>query len=199
MDGNGLVQSNAPGFVSRHTLYSARDPAKITTLGVWTSNDIYDQWRASRERAVAMKGPRSFGQSPPSPSVFTWRDRFDAVSRSLVSAARSASVMFQDRPQRGTAVLFRIAIRYRLRGCEKVTSMWLRLVQRPIRVDVEKLVVKYGGRVIRASMPHESRRQAGVWSPHIRLTPSGSACPPRNFSGCLRRCGRVSPPSTPRP
>ena len=41
------AQSKAPGFVSRHTLIAHADPAKITTLVVWTSKDIYDAWRAS--------------------------------------------------------------------------------------------------------------------------------------------------------
>ena len=50
-----MAQSKAPGFVSRQT-YTLSDPTKITTLVVWDSNDIYDQWRASPERAVAMKG-----------------------------------------------------------------------------------------------------------------------------------------------
>lgn len=56
LDGNGTAQSKAPGFVSRQTLYSISDPAKITTIVVWDSNEIYDQWRASPERTVAMKG-----------------------------------------------------------------------------------------------------------------------------------------------
>jgi heme-degrading monooxygenase HmoA len=56
LDGNGTAQSKAPGFVSRQTLYSISDPSKITTIVVWDSNEIYDQWRASSERAVAMKG-----------------------------------------------------------------------------------------------------------------------------------------------
>jgi heme-degrading monooxygenase HmoA len=56
LDGNGTAQSKAPGFVSRQTLYSISDPSKITTIVVWDSNEIYDQWRASPERAVAMKG-----------------------------------------------------------------------------------------------------------------------------------------------
>jgi len=43
LDGNGLAQSKARGFVSRQTLYSTSDLTKITTLVVWTSNDIYDQ------------------------------------------------------------------------------------------------------------------------------------------------------------
>ena len=54
--GNGVAQSKAPGFGSRQTLYSLSDPNKITTLVTWDSNDIYDVWRASPERAAAMAG-----------------------------------------------------------------------------------------------------------------------------------------------
>ena len=39
LDRNGLAQSKAPGFVSRHTLVAHADPAKITTLVVWASED----------------------------------------------------------------------------------------------------------------------------------------------------------------
>ena len=70
LDGNGLAQSQAPGFVSRHTLYSTGDATKITTLVVWTSNDIYDQWRASPERAVAMKGAEVLWAKPPESERF---------------------------------------------------------------------------------------------------------------------------------
>ena len=70
LDGNGLAQSKAPGFVSRHTLYSTGDPTKITTLVLWTSNEIYDQWRASRERAVAMKGTEELWSKPPESERF---------------------------------------------------------------------------------------------------------------------------------
>jgi len=56
LDRNGEAQSQAPGFVSRQTLIGLADPAKITTLVVWTSNDIYDAWRASPQRAAAMSG-----------------------------------------------------------------------------------------------------------------------------------------------
>ena len=70
LDGNGLAHSKAPGFVSRHTLYLTGDPAKITTLVMWTSNDIYDQWRASRERAVAMKGAEELWSKPPESERF---------------------------------------------------------------------------------------------------------------------------------
>jgi heme-degrading monooxygenase HmoA len=70
LDGNGLAQSKAPGFVSRHTLYSTGDPTKITTLVVWTSNDIYEQWRASRERAAAMQGADELWSKPPESERF---------------------------------------------------------------------------------------------------------------------------------
>lgn len=56
LDRNGEAQSNAPGFVSRQTLISLADPTKITTLVLWDSNDIYDAWRASPERAAVMTG-----------------------------------------------------------------------------------------------------------------------------------------------
>ncbi|MEE8290221.1 MAG: antibiotic biosynthesis monooxygenase [Candidatus Tectomicrobia bacterium] len=54
LDRNGEAQSKAPGFVSRQTLISLSDPTKITTLVAWDSNDIYDAWRASPERAAVM-------------------------------------------------------------------------------------------------------------------------------------------------
>ncbi|MDP6548725.1 MAG: antibiotic biosynthesis monooxygenase [Dehalococcoidia bacterium] len=56
LDRNGLAQSKAPGFGSRQTLYSLAEPTKITTLVTWDSNEIYDAWRASPEREVAMAG-----------------------------------------------------------------------------------------------------------------------------------------------
>lgn len=56
LDRNGLAQSKAPGFVSRQTLVGFADPAKITTLVVWTTNEIYDAWRASPQRTVSMSG-----------------------------------------------------------------------------------------------------------------------------------------------
>jgi heme-degrading monooxygenase HmoA len=70
LDGNGLAQSKASGFVSRQTLYSTGDPTKITTLVVWTSNEIYDQWRASRERAAAMKGADELWSKAPESERF---------------------------------------------------------------------------------------------------------------------------------
>ena len=70
LDGNGLAQSKAPGFGSRETLYSLADPAKITTLVTWDSNEIYDAWRASPERSVAMAGAEGLWAQPPQSERF---------------------------------------------------------------------------------------------------------------------------------
>lgn len=64
LDGNGLAQSKAPGFGTRQTLYSLTDPTKITTLVTWDSNEIYDAWRASPERAAAMSGAEEMWSQP---------------------------------------------------------------------------------------------------------------------------------------
>ena len=64
LDGNGLAQSRAPGFGTRETLYSLTDPTKITTLVTWDSNKIYDAWRASPERTVAMAGAEEMWSRP---------------------------------------------------------------------------------------------------------------------------------------
>ena len=74
LDGNGLAQSRAPGFVSRETLYSRSDQTKITTLVVWDSNEIYDAWRASPERTVAMAGAAELWSRPPESERFDVAD-----------------------------------------------------------------------------------------------------------------------------
>jgi heme-degrading monooxygenase HmoA len=56
LDRNGEAQSKAPGFVSRQTLIALAGAAKITTLVVWTTNDIYEAWRARPQRTIAMSG-----------------------------------------------------------------------------------------------------------------------------------------------
>ena len=70
LDGNGIAQSRAPGFVSRQTLVALADPSKITTLVVWDSNEIYDAWRASPERAAAMAGADELWSRPPESERF---------------------------------------------------------------------------------------------------------------------------------
>jgi len=73
LDRNGDAQSKAPGFVSRQTLISRTDPTKITTLVLWESNEIYDVWRASPERAAVMTGADTLW------SQGTESERFDVV------------------------------------------------------------------------------------------------------------------------
>ena len=70
LDRNGEAQGKAPGFVSRQTLYSLSEPTKITTLVVWTSNDIYNAWRASPERATAMRGADALWSKAPESERF---------------------------------------------------------------------------------------------------------------------------------
>ncbi len=64
LDGNGLAQSKAPGYGSRLTFISLSDPTKISTLVTWESNEIYDAWRASPERATAMQGADELWSKP---------------------------------------------------------------------------------------------------------------------------------------
>jgi len=71
LDGNGLAQSRFSGFVSRQTLDSLSDATKITTIVVWESNEIYDAWRASPERTVAMAGADELWAKPPESERFT--------------------------------------------------------------------------------------------------------------------------------
>ena len=70
LDGNGLAQSKASGFVSRTTLVSTTDSSKITTLVLWESNEIYEAWRASPERARAMAGAEDLWSRPPESERF---------------------------------------------------------------------------------------------------------------------------------
>jgi heme-degrading monooxygenase HmoA len=69
--GNGRVQSRAPGFVLRHDLESLSDASKISSLVVWESDEIYDRWKASPERAVAMAGAEDLWARPPESERFT--------------------------------------------------------------------------------------------------------------------------------
>ncbi len=70
LDGNGLAQSKAPGYGHRLTFISQDDPTKISTLVTWDSNEIYDAWRASPERTVAMAGAEELWGTPPESERF---------------------------------------------------------------------------------------------------------------------------------
>ncbi len=74
LEGNGLAQSKAPGFGARQTFISLEDPTKISTLVTWESNEIYDAWRASPERAVAMAGAEELWSQPPESERFEMQD-----------------------------------------------------------------------------------------------------------------------------
>lgn len=74
LDGNGLAQSKAPGYGNRQTFISLSDPTKISTLVTWESNEIYDAWRASPERAVAMEGAGELWSQAPESERFQMAD-----------------------------------------------------------------------------------------------------------------------------
>ena len=54
----------------RTTLVSTTDPSQITTLVIWESNEIYDAWKASPERAKAMAGAEELWFRPPESERF---------------------------------------------------------------------------------------------------------------------------------
>ena len=70
LERNGAAQSRAPGFGARQTFVSLSDPTKISTLVTWESNEIYDAWRASPERAAAMAGAEELWAQPPESERF---------------------------------------------------------------------------------------------------------------------------------
>ena len=70
LDGNGLAQSGAHGFISRRTLLSLKDATQITSLVLWESSEVYDAWRASPERARAMAGAEELWSRPPESDRF---------------------------------------------------------------------------------------------------------------------------------
>ena len=74
LERHGEAQRKAPGFVNRQTLYAFTDSTKITTLVVWTSNEIYDAWRASPARAAAISGAEALWSKPPESERFELAD-----------------------------------------------------------------------------------------------------------------------------
>ena len=70
LDGNGLAQSKAPGFVSRQTFIALDDPTQISSVVLWETNEIYDEWKASPERAEAMAGAYELWSKPPESQRF---------------------------------------------------------------------------------------------------------------------------------
>jgi heme-degrading monooxygenase HmoA len=74
LERNGAAQSRFEGFGSRQTLYAHNDSSKITTLVTWQSNEIYDAWRASPERNIAMAGADELWAKPPESERFEVAD-----------------------------------------------------------------------------------------------------------------------------
>ena len=74
LDGNGVAQSKHAGYGTRQTMISRADPTKITTLVTWDSNEIYDGWRASPARAVAMEGAAALWSQPAASESFDMVD-----------------------------------------------------------------------------------------------------------------------------
>lgn len=56
LEGNGKAQSRTEGFVRRINLYSRSDSTKISSLVIWDNEEVYEQWRASPRRRIAMTG-----------------------------------------------------------------------------------------------------------------------------------------------
>ena len=65
LDGNGAAQSKAPGVVSRTTLLPRDDSNQISSIVIWDDDKIYDNWKVSPERAVAMNGAEKLWVKPP--------------------------------------------------------------------------------------------------------------------------------------
>lgn len=54
LDRNGSAQSDANGFIYRTTMLSKEDNEQITSMVLWESDEIYDQWKTSPVRASIM-------------------------------------------------------------------------------------------------------------------------------------------------
>lgn len=70
LERNGRAQSKAPGFVSRTMGSSMSDPTQITSFVTWESEEIYDRWKASAERAAVMSGAGRLWARPPESQRF---------------------------------------------------------------------------------------------------------------------------------
>ena len=70
LERNGRAQSKAPGFVNRTMGSSMSDPTQVTSFVIWESEEIYDRWKASAERAAAMSGAGRLWARPPESQRF---------------------------------------------------------------------------------------------------------------------------------
>ena len=80
LDENGFAQSNADGFIYRTTMLSKKDKNQITSVVLWESDAIYDQWKISPARATVMdEAPKLWSKPPQS-------ERIDVVNRTILPA-----------------------------------------------------------------------------------------------------------------
>ena len=78
LDQNGLAQSNAGGFIYRVTMLSKKDKNQITSIVIWESDEIYDEWKISPERSAIMdEAAKLWSKTPES-------ERFDVVNNRII-------------------------------------------------------------------------------------------------------------------
>ena len=65
LDTNGAAQKLAKGFISRQTLISLSDETKISSIVAWESEEVYDLWKSSSQRAKIMAQSWNFWAKPP--------------------------------------------------------------------------------------------------------------------------------------
>lgn len=78
LDQNGFAQSNAGGFIYRVTMLSKKDKNQITSVVIWESDEIYDEWKISPERSAVMdEAAKLWSKTPES-------ERFDVVNNTMI-------------------------------------------------------------------------------------------------------------------
>ena len=80
LDQNGFAQSNADGFIYRATMLSKKEKNQITSVVLWESDEIYDQWKVSPARSAVMDEASKLWSKPPE------SERFDIVNRTIMPA-----------------------------------------------------------------------------------------------------------------
>ena len=78
LDQNGFAQSNAGGFIYRVTMLSKKAKNQITSVVIWESDEIYDEWKISPERSAIMdEAAKLWSKTPES-------ERFDVVNNTVI-------------------------------------------------------------------------------------------------------------------
>ena len=80
LDQNGFAQSNADGFIYRATMLSKKEKNQITSVVLWESDEIYDQWKVSPARSAVMDEASKLWSKPPE------SERFDIVNGTMIPA-----------------------------------------------------------------------------------------------------------------